>query len=202
MFYWQKIFYCQKTFTIKKFLLKNFLQSKKNFQKRIISAKEFLPKNLKYFCCLKNFLLWKKKNFTIKNFLLTKKIFCYQKKFLLSKKFLAFKKFLLSKKTFFDYDLFIFKKITIMAGILNHTIVDFYWKKKLAMMLKKRCVTRFITFNSMMTETRALYSFIIMNTDCSNKKGTHWWSFLDLHPNFFFILQFWVWRFQRIDFKG
>ena len=21
-----------------------------------------------------------------------------------------------------------------------------------------------------------------MNTDCSDKKGTHWWSFLDLHP--------------------
>ena len=25
------------------------------------------------------------------------------------------------------------------------------------------------------------YPFIIMNTDCSDKKGTHWWSFLDLH---------------------
>ena len=28
-----------------------------------------------------------------------------------------------------------------------------------------------------------------MNTDCSDKKGTHWWSFLDLHPKqeiFFF----------------
>ena len=26
------------------------------------------------------------------------------------------------------------------------------------------------------------YPFIIMNTDRSDKKGTHWWSFLDLHP--------------------
>ena len=26
------------------------------------------------------------------------------------------------------------------------------------------------------------YPFIIMNTDRSNKNGTHWWSFLDLHP--------------------
>ena len=25
------------------------------------------------------------------------------------------------------------------------------------------------------------YPFIIMNTDCSNKNSTHWWSFLDLH---------------------
>ena len=26
------------------------------------------------------------------------------------------------------------------------------------------------------------YPFIIMNIDHSNKKGTHWWSFLDLYP--------------------
>ena len=26
------------------------------------------------------------------------------------------------------------------------------------------------------------YPFIIMNTDRSDKKGTHWWSFLNLHP--------------------
>ena len=25
------------------------------------------------------------------------------------------------------------------------------------------------------------YPFIMMNTDRSNKNGTHWWSFLDLH---------------------
>ena len=34
----------------------------------------------------------------------------------------------------------------------------------------------------MMTETGARDSFIIMNTDCSDKKGTHWLSFLDLNP--------------------
>ena len=28
---------------------------------------------------------------------------------------------------------------------------------------------------------KSRYPFIIMNTDHSNKKGTHWWSFLDLH---------------------
>ena len=41
----------------------------------------------------------------------------------------------------------------------------------------------------MMTEMGARYPFIIMNTDCSDKKDTHWWSFLDLHPkkrNFLF----------------
>ena len=33
----------------------------------------------------------------------------------------------------------------------------------------------------MMNGKGARYSFIIMNTDCSNKKDTHWWNFLDLH---------------------
>ena len=34
----------------------------------------------------------------------------------------------------------------------------------------------------MMTESGVRYPFITMNTDRSNKNGTHWWSFLDLHP--------------------
>ena len=34
----------------------------------------------------------------------------------------------------------------------------------------------------MMSETGEHYPFLIMNTDRTNKKGTHWWSFLDLHP--------------------
>ena len=33
-----------------------------------------------------------------------------------------------------------------------------------------------------MAERRSRYPYIIMNTDRSNKSGTHWWSFLDLHP--------------------
>ena len=34
----------------------------------------------------------------------------------------------------------------------------------------------------MMTESGGLYPFIVMNTDQSDKKITHWWSSLDLHP--------------------
>ena len=34
----------------------------------------------------------------------------------------------------------------------------------------------------MMAEKKGRYPFIIMNTGRSNKGGTHWWSFLDLHP--------------------
>ena len=40
---------------------------------------------------------------------------------------------------------------------------------------------KFIRFHSIITESGARYPFVIMNTDRSDKKGTHWWSFLDLH---------------------
>ena len=84
----------------------------------------------------------------------------------------------------------------MMAGISNHTIVDFIEKKtnddvkkNFVGIFPSNYVKRFINFHSMMTETGARYPFIIMNTNCSDKKGTHWWSFLDLHPkkrNFLF----------------
>ena len=34
----------------------------------------------------------------------------------------------------------------------------------------------------MTSESGAQYPFVIMNTDQSDEKGTHQWSFLDLHP--------------------
>ena len=85
-------------------------------------------------------------------------------------------------------------------------------KKKLAMNIKKKnCgvfpsnyVTRFITFHSMITETGARYPFIIMNTDCSDKKGTHWWSFLDLHrkKEIFLFDSFGFEGFKEFNFTG
>ena len=48
----------------------------------------------------------------------------------------------------------------------------------------------------MMTETSARYPFIVMNTDRSDKKSTHWWSFLDLHPKKEIFL------FDRFGFEG
>ena len=75
-----------------------------------------------------------------------------------------------------------------MAGIWNHTIVDFIEKKTsddvkktFVGVFSSHYVTRFITFCSMMTEIGARYPFTIMNADHCHKKGTHWWSFLDLH---------------------
>ena len=74
-----------------------------------------------------------------------------------------------------------------MAGISNETIVNFFeketdddLKKNFVGVFPSNYVTRFISFHEMMIEKNR-YPFIIMNTDRSDKKGSHWWSFLDLH---------------------
>ena len=43
-------------------------------------------------------------------------------------------------------------------------------------------VNRFISFHNMISESIPKYPFVIMNTDRSDKKGTNWYSFFDLHP--------------------
>ena len=53
-------------------------------------------------------------------------------------------------------------------------------KKNFVGVFPSNYVTKFISFHEMMIEKNR-YPFIIMNTDRSDKKGTHWWSFLDLH---------------------
>ena len=74
-----------------------------------------------------------------------------------------------------------------MAGISNETIVDFFEKEKdddikdnFVGVFPSNYITKFISFHEMMY-LKDKYPFVIMNTDRSDKKGTHWWSFLDLH---------------------
>ena len=43
-------------------------------------------------------------------------------------------------------------------------------------------INNLIDFHCMLIHSGAEYTFMIMNTDRADKKGTHWWSFLDLHP--------------------
>ena len=44
-------------------------------------------------------------------------------------------------------------------------------------------VTKYIKFHELIKEQRqSKYPFAIFNTDLHNKAGTHWWSFLDIHP--------------------
>ena len=97
-----------------------------------------------------------------------------------------------------------FKKYFIvkytMAGISNQNILNFIEekanddiKKNFVGVFPSNFITKFITFHRLMNEEGARYPLIIMNTDRSNKKGMHWWSFLDLHPkkkNFF--RQLWI----------
>ena len=74
-----------------------------------------------------------------------------------------------------------------MAGILNETIVKFFENEtdddltsNFLGVFRSNYVTKFISFHEMMIEKNH-YPFLIMNTDRSNKNGTHWWSFFDLH---------------------
>ena len=82
-----------------------------------------------------------------------------------------------------------------MAGILNHTIVDFIEKetsddikKTFVCVFPFNYVTRFITFHSMMTQTGAHYPFTIMNTDRSDKKahnGGVFWIYIQKKKSFY-----------------
>ena len=86
-----------------------------------------------------------------------------------------------------------------MAGISNQTIVKFIeentnedFKKKFIRVFPTNYINKFISCHDILIESGAYYPFVIMNTDRADKKGTHWWSFLDLHPKkeIFFIDSF------------
>ena len=89
-----------------------------------------------------------------------------------------------------------------MEGVSNKTVVKFFAEKtsddvkKIYRCFSSNSVTRFITFHSMLRGSGAQYLFITMNTDRRDKKGTHWWSFLDLHPKKEFFL------FDSFSFEG
>ena len=82
-------------------------------------------------------IFYLQKFFTNKNSFTVKKIYgqkilpskSFSKTFLLSKNFFAIKqKIFTVKKKLFDYNLIILKGIVIVAGISNHTIIDFILK--------------------------------------------------------------------------
>ena len=77
-----------------------------------------------------------------------------------------------------------------MAGISNETIEDFFekvddddLKNNFIGVFPSNFINKFISYHSIIKDrSRVKYPFIIMNTDRSDRAGTHWWSFLDLHP--------------------
>ena len=57
-------------------------------------------------------------------------------------------------------------------------------------------ITKYINFYDIIKEKRAKYLFAIFNTDRENKPGTHWRSFLDIHPKKYLLL------FHSFSFTG
>ena len=74
-----------------------------------------------------------------------------------------------------------------MGGISNLTIEEFIneenddLKNNFVGVFPSNFITHFIAFHQLIKEKRGSYSFMIMNTDRNNKKGTDWWSVLELH---------------------
>ena len=76
-----------------------------------------------------------------------------------------------------------------MAGISNEAIDDFFEKIKdnnlknnFIGVFPSNSINKFISHHSIIkNKPKVKYPFIIMNTDRSDRNGTHWWSFLDLH---------------------
>ena len=75
------------------------------------------------------------------------------------------------------------------GGISNKITLSFFGesadddvKKIFIGVFPANFVNRFISFHNMISESIPKYPFVIMNTDRSDKKGTNWYSFFDLHP--------------------
>ena len=77
-----------------------------------------------------------------------------------------------------------------MAGISNETIEDFFekvddddLKNNFIGVFPSNFINKFISYHSIIKDrSKVKYPSIIMNTDRSDRAGSHWWSFLDLHP--------------------
>ena len=73
-----------------------------------------------------------------------------------------------------------------MAGISNFTIekvvneTDDDLKANFVGVFYSNHTFKFLRFADLVREKKAPYPFMIMNTDRSGKKGTHWWSFLEI----------------------
>ena len=75
------------------------------------------------------------------------------------------------------------------GGISNGEVIKFFEnvedndiKENFVGVFPSNHINKFISFHKLVRDADKKYPFIIMNTDRSDKAGTHWWSFLDLHP--------------------
>ena len=51
-------------------------------------------------------------------------------------------------------------------------------------------LTSYINFSEIIKRKNSKYPFAIFNTDNHNQSGTHWWSFMDIHPkkSYFYLM--------------
>ena len=75
------------------------------------------------------------------------------------------------------------------GGISNEEVIKFFEnvedndiRENFVGVFPSNHINKFISFHKLVKDANKKYPFIIMNTDRSDKAGTHWWSFLDLHP--------------------
>ena len=77
-----------------------------------------------------------------------------------------------------------------MNRVTNHEILKFFSKeenediqKNFVGAFPSTFINRFISFHSITKNNEEhQYPFLIVNIDRFDKKGTHWWRFLDIHP--------------------
>ena len=73
-----------------------------------------------------------------------------------------------------------------MSGISNFTIekfvneIDDELKNNFVGVFPSNRILKFLKITEMIRYNNTKYPFMIMNTDRSEKKGTHWWSFLEI----------------------
>ena len=74
-------------------------------------------------------------------------------------------------------------------GITNTVIEKFFndetnenLKRNFMGVYSSDSIIKYINFYNIIKEKRAKYPFAIFITDREKKPGTHWWSFLDIHP--------------------
>ena len=74
-------------------------------------------------------------------------------------------------------------------GLTNFQIKNFFQneeneqiKKNYMGVYSMDSITRYINFYEIIKQKNGKYPSSIFNTDKHNHKGTHWWSFMDIHP--------------------
>ena len=82
-------------------------------------------------------------------------------------------------------------------GLTNFQIDKFFQneeneeiKKNYMTVYPMDSITRYINFYEIIKQKNGKCPFAIFNTDKHNQSGTHWWNFMDIHPQktYFYLM--------------